>query len=119
MDKPIADIFNGVLFSAESKVALFVEPHFWRLEALDQDPLSDIKFFAFYNQRVLYVFLDHELHFFEATVVDYLKKVVKAANSSSSAQKVRFRDPDIPKPIQIELRVIFLQALQFPRNVTF
>lgn len=48
MSKPVVNIVKTILLICEAEVALFIEPYFWWVEILDQNPLSDIKFPALY-----------------------------------------------------------------------
>ena len=84
MHKFVMNVVKTIIITAKSEVALFIEPDNWRIVVLDKHPLSDVKFFTIYQQRVLYVFLDYKLAIFSQTIVCNVIQIVKTFDSSSS-----------------------------------
>jgi hypothetical protein len=83
MSKTIIDIVQRIFIVCKTKVTLLVEPYFWRVEVLDQYPLTNVEFTTLYQERVFYVFLDYELSRHTQRVVSYIVDVVEATNPST------------------------------------
>lgn len=86
MHEFVMNVVETILVAAKTKVALFVKPDNWRIVVLDENPLSDVKFFTIYQQRILYVFLDHELAVFSQAIVGNIIEVVETFDTSASRQ---------------------------------
>lgn len=69
MHKFVMNIVKTIIITTKSKVALFIEPDYRRIVVLNKHPLSYVKFFTIYQQRILYIFLDDKLTIFSKTIV--------------------------------------------------
>ena len=65
----IVNIVQIKLVTAKSDIALLIKPYNWRVVIFYENPLSDIKFFAIDQKRILYIFLDDKLTIFAETVI--------------------------------------------------
>ena len=80
----IMNIVETVVISTKPEIALLVKPNDWRIEVLDENPLSDVKFFTIYQQRIFDIFLDYKLAIFTKTVICNIIEVIHAFDASTS-----------------------------------
>jgi hypothetical protein len=80
----VVDVVQRVIVTTETEVTLLVEPYHWWVEVFDQHPLTDVEFTTVYQQRVLDVFLNHELAVFPQAIVSNIIKVVQTFYSPST-----------------------------------
>lgn len=84
VDISVVDVLETVELGAEPDVALFVEPYFGRVEVLNENPLSYVKFTIMNHQWIFDVFLGDILDVLTKTVVNDIKEVVEASDASAS-----------------------------------
>jgi hypothetical protein len=84
MHKPISQSRGVIFLQAESAVKLPIEPNFRGVVFFHNDPLSDIKLSPVYQQRILYILLDHILCLFSKGVVEDIIEIVHTSDPSTS-----------------------------------
>ena len=84
MHKFVMNVVKTVIITTKSEVTLFVEPDYRRIVVLDQYPLSDVKFFTIYKQRIFNILLDNKLTIFTKTVICNIIEIIHAFDASTS-----------------------------------
>ena len=112
MNFTVFEIFRRVNWSAESNIALLVDPDAKRFKICPENPLPNIEFFPPYYQRSFNVFLNHPRNLASHYVIENFKQVIKSFDASASGHASRFDDPDvvaIERPLRIDLFQLFVK----------
>lgn len=73
-----------VFINTKSTVKLSINPDFWRIVILNENPLTNVKFFLVDDQWIFNILLDHILSLFTQRIVHNVIKFAKALNPSAS-----------------------------------
>jgi hypothetical protein len=84
MYKAIIKTFRVILFEAKSNIELSVEPNSRRIIIFNNDPLSDIEFSVFDEERIFNIFLYYVLGFFAQGIVKNFAVLVHATDSTTT-----------------------------------
>jgi len=107
------DFLDVIVYGWESHVALPVYPDGQRIPIGHEDPLTNVKFFAQDEHRVLDVLLDDPLSRVDLpNVLHHLFVAAETLNATASGFPTRLQDPSVAVAVDVILRVLKLELFK-------